>query len=726
MAQELTDQRPIFLSTLPAGRHDRRIALTVVAVSAVIFGAMAPFAKVQLAPVWAFIPVYGSALAVINLITAVLLFGQFGFLRSRALLVLASGYLFTTFITVAHALTFPGLFSPGGLLGAGPQTTAWLYMFWHGVFPLCVIAYALLDRRERQAIATPNVRIAVLAALVVPLIAVSAIAYLATSGQQSLPGIMQGNRYTPAMIGVVSSVWLLSVVALGALWRRRPHTVLDLWLMVVMCAWIFDVGLSAVLNAGRFDLGFYAGRIYGLMASSLVLLMLLLENGALYGRLVEAHDKHAKRLRILHEIDHAVAAAESPEVIAAAAIQPLREVLGVARAVVNLFDLAAGQAEWLAAAGRRRTHVGSGVRFSMQMMGDVEALKRGEPQIVDTHALPPGPEVDALLASGVHLYMVMPMIAGGELIGAISFGGEPGPFPDEQMSIAREVATQLAIAVSQARLYDRVKRHADELELRVGERTAELQAANKELDAFSYSVSHDLRAPLRAVDGYARMLEEDYADRLDAEGNRLLGVVRASSQQMGRLIDDLLAFSRLGRGELRTRPLQLNELVREIIDEERSGHDGRKIDFVVGDLGIADADPALLKQALANLLSNAIKFTRGKDPAVIEIGTGNKGDASDADAYYVKDNGAGFDMKYYDKLFGVFQRLHSHAEYPGTGVGLAIVQRIIHRHGGRIWADSTPGLGSAFYFTLRNERVEACDPIPGEPHSAEEQKRSVA
>lgn len=713
MAQELTDQRPIFLSTLPAGHHERRIALAVVAVSAAIFAAVAPFAKVQLAPVWAFIPAYESALAVNDLITAVLLLGQFGFLRSRALLVLASGYLFTTFITVAHALTFPGLFSPGGLLGAGPQSTAWLYMFWHGVFPLCVIAYALLDRRERQPIAAPNVGIAVLAAIVVPLIAVSAVTYLATSGQQSLPGIMQGNRYTPAMVGVVSSVWLLSAVALGALWRRRPHTLLDLWLMVVMCAWIFDIALAAVLNAGRFDLGFYAGRIYGLMASGLVLLMLLLENGALYGRLVEAHDKHARRLRILHEIDHAVAAAESPEVIAAAAIQPLREVLGVARAVVNLFDLEAGEAEWLAAAGRRRIHVGSGVRFSMQMMGDVEALKRGEPQIVDTHALPPGPEVDALLASGVHLYMVMPMIAGGELIGAISFGGEPGPFPDEQMSVAREVATQLAIAVAQARLYDRVKRHADELELRVGERTAELQVANKELDAFSYSVSHDLRAPLRAVDGYARMLEEDYAGKLDAEGNRLLGVVRASSQKMGHLIDDLLTFSRLGREQLRTRPLQLNQLVDEIIDEARPSHDGRKIDFVVGHLGTANADPALLKQALANLVSNAIKFTRDRDPAVVEIGTGDKRDASDADTYYIKDNGAGFDMKYYDKLFGVFQRLHSHAEYPGTGVGLAIVQRVIHRHGGRVWADSTPGSGTTFYFTLRNDAPVASSPAGG-------------
>ena len=472
------------------------------------------------------------------------------------------------------------------------------------------------------------------------------------------------------------------------------------WLMVVMCAWIFDIALSAVLNAGRFDLGFYAGRIYGLLAASFVLMMLLAENTMLYGRLVEAHGKHARRLRILHEIDRAVAAEETPEAIAGAAIQPLREVLGVPRAIVNIFDLAAGEVEWLAAAGRRRTHVGPGVRYSIRLMGDVEALKRGEPQLIDTHALPRGPEVDALLASGVRIYMVMPMIAGGELIGAISFGGEAGPFPDEQMSIAREVATQLAIAVSQARLYERVKRHSDELELRVHERTEELQAANKELEAFSYSVSHDLRAPLRAVDGYAQMLEEDYGSKLDAEGNRLLVMVRASSRKMGELIDDLLAFSRLGREPLQTRPVQLDSLVHQIIDETRPSHNGRTIDFVVGNLGTAEADPALLKQVLANLLSNAIKFTRDKDPAVVEVGCRNGGGPA---VYYVKDNGAGFDMKYYDKLFGVFQRLHSTAEYPGTGVGLAIVQRVIHRHGGRVWAESTPGEGATFCFTLQHD-----------------------
>jgi light-regulated signal transduction histidine kinase (bacteriophytochrome) len=341
----------------------------------------------------------------------------------------------------------------------------------------------------------------------------------------------------------------------------------------------------------------------------------------------------------------------------------------------------------------------------MRMMGDVEALKRGERQVVDTRALPPGPDVDALLASGVEVYMVVPMIAGGELIGAISFGGKAGPFRDEQQNIAQEVATQLAIAVTQARLYARVKQHAEELELRVRERTAELVAANKELDAFSYSVSHDLRAPLRAIDGYARMLEEDYGHTLDAEGNRLLGVVRRNTQRMGQLIDELLAFSRLGREPLRTRPVKLNDLVKQIVEETRAEHSGRIIDIVIGSLGIAEVDPALLKQALVNLLTNAIKFTRDNPAATIEIGSISQIDRGEPITYYVRDNGAGFDMQYYDKLFGIFQRLHSNAEYPGTGVGLAIVQRVIHRHGGRIWAEAKPGEGATFYFTLEQRRM---------------------
>jgi signal transduction histidine kinase/ActR/RegA family two-component response regulator len=279
MAHEPSDGRRVFLATLPATPGERRLAFVVVLVSAAIFVAAVPFARVPLARVPAFIPSYQSALAVNDLITAVLLFGQFSFSRSRGLLLLASGYLFTAVMALAHMLTFPGLFTPAGL-GAGPQTTAWLYMFWHGGFPALVIAYALSG--SRPAAPRGRASLAVLVSVTVAVAAAAGCAALATAGHDTLPAIMQGNHYTPAMIFVVSGVWAVSLLALVALWRRRPHSVLDLWLMVVMCAWLFDIALAAVLNAGRFDLGFYAGRIYGLLAASFVLVVLLLEHGRLY------------------------------------------------------------------------------------------------------------------------------------------------------------------------------------------------------------------------------------------------------------------------------------------------------------------------------------------------------------------------------------------------------------------------------------------------------------
>jgi len=245
-------------------------------------------------------------------------------------------------------------------------------------------------------------------------------------------------------------------------------------------------------------------------------------------------------------------------------------------------------------------------------------------------------------------------------------------------------------------------------------RTSALEAANKELEAFSYSVSHDLRAPLRAVDGYARMLEEDYAGKFDAEGGRLLRAVRANAHRMGQLIDDLLAFSRLGRAAIRSESVEMTPLVEQVIRELHPDTDGRTMDISIGALGSVDVDPALFRQALTNLLSNAIKFTRDRDPAIIEIGCeGESSGGGTSVVYFVKDNGAGFDMKYYDKLFGVFQRLHSLAEFPGTGVGLAIVQRVINRHGGRVWAEAKPGEGATFFFTLRRGHDASAANHPG-------------
>lgn len=235
-----------------------------------------------------------------------------------------------------------------------------------------------------------------------------------------------------------------------------------------------------------------------------------------------------------------------------------------------------------------------------------------------------------------------------------------------------------------------------ELEHRVVERTAQLEAANKEIDSFSYSVSHDLRAPLRAIDGYAQILREDYADRLDDEGRRLIGVVRERAQKMGELIDDLLLFSRLGRSPLAATRIDMEAQVRGVL-EEIAADAGPLPSIEVGPLPAASGDAALIRQVWANLISNAIKFTGQCEAPRIAV----SGSSTDSELVYrIEDNGAGFDMRYYDKLFGVFQRLHDAASFPGTGVGLAIVQRVVLRHGGRVWAESRVGEGAAFHFSL--------------------------
>ncbi len=539
--RELTGRRRAFLSTLPAPRGQRRLALGVVLISLAGFLATAPFAKLALPPVPAFLPIYQSSLVLCDLITAVLLFGQFRVLRARALLVLVAAYLFSAFMAIAHALSFPGLFAPAGLIG-GPQTTAWLYFLWHGGFPLLVIAYALLMNESPRARdetrgkdETPgSARLALAATVGAAVLAVCAITLFTTAGHDFLPVIMQGNRDASAKVLVATGSWVLCLVALLALWRRRPHSLLDVWLMVVICAWLFDIALAAVLNGGRFDVGWYAGRVYGLLSASFVLVVLLSENAMLYRRLVEAHESERRERR------------------------------------------------------------------------------------------------------------------------------------------------------------------------RVQEKTVALEAANKELDAFAYSVSHDLRAPLRAIDGYSKMLEEDSGASLSEEGRRLLGVVRSSSRRMGQLIDDLLAFSRLAQQAPARAEVDMTRLAQSTAAELAREYPAAGV--TVGDLPPALADHALLKQVWLNLIGNAFKYSSKNRAGRVEIG----GKAQGAEnVYWVRDNGVGFDTRYASKLFGVFQRLHSQDEFPGTGVGLAIVQRVILRHRGRVWAEARPQQGACFYFALPRDVNDA-------------------
>jgi signal transduction histidine kinase len=268
---------------------------------------------------------------------------------------------------------------------------------------------------------------------------------------------------------------------------------------------------------------------------------------------------------------------------------------------------------------------------------------------------------------------------------------------DEVGRLARSFNT-MADEVTQGR--QRLEGVVAELDRRVRERTTALEQANGELEAFSYSVSHDLRAPLRAIDGFGRILVEDHAAELSAEARKCLDVINHRTKHMGQLIDDLLTFSRLGRHPLTRGPVDMTAIARSSMDEAARSNAHRLISTVVHPLPSADGERSLVGQVFENLVQNAFKFTRTRATAVVEIGHEVRDGLV---LYYVRDNGVGFDMQYADKLFGVFQRLHRAEDFEGTGVGLAIVDRIIRRHGGRVWADATVDGGATFYFTLPEE-----------------------
>jgi PAS domain S-box-containing protein len=292
-----------------------------------------------------------------------------------------------------------------------------------------------------------------------------------------------------------------------------------------------------------------------------------------------------------------------------------------------------------------------------------------------------------MIEAGLRSWIGFPVLADGEAIAVIEFFDREQRSRDERvLRLISILATQLGPVIRRKRAEEQV----EALNASLKRYTAELEVTNKELESFSYSVSHDLRAPLRAIDGFARMIEEDYGSRIDPEGRRLLAVVRSSSKHMGQLIDDLLDFSRLGRLALDKRHLDMAALAQEVSRE-------LGVEPQVGALPGVHADRSLLRQVWLNLLGNAVKYSGKRADARIEAG-GREEPAENV--YWVRDNGVGFDMRYADKLFGVFQRLHAADEFPGTGVGLAIVQRVVARHGGRVWAEGRPGEGACFYFSL--------------------------
>jgi signal transduction histidine kinase len=343
----------------------------------------------------------------------------------------------------------------------------------------------------------------------------------------------------------------------------------------------------------------------------------------------------------------------------------------------------------------RETADGVPLRVGEGISGRV--VETGEPALIaqvsmEDYRRQTKPEFAAIFERvGVSSILVVRLRARATNLGFIALvrngTGRPA-YTQDDLHLMRDLADRAALAMDNARM-------VRDLERRVRERT-------EELEAFSYSVSHDLRAPLRAIDGFSRILEEDHSAALDEGGRRVVAVIRRNTQRMGQLIDDLLRFSRLARQELRTSMVQMRPMIEAVVEDLHAAEPSRSIQVRIGDLPPASCDHDLVRQVWTNLLSNAAKYTRARPVAVIEI----DGDVADDEVRYtVRDNGTGFDSKYASKLFQVFQRLHSAAEFEGTGVGLALVQRIVARHGGRVWAEGRPDQGATFGFALPRGRT---------------------
>jgi PAS domain S-box-containing protein len=448
------------------------------------------------------------------------------------------------------------------------------------------------------------------------------------------------------------------------------------------------------------------GQLWGLVSSSPI----LGKDGAQVGTVgmvtditerKRAEDKlrrSADRLTMLHDMDQAILAAQSPVEIGRAALGRVRRMVSCQRCTVTLFDFARGQARMIAGyAGG--THLAP-ASMPLSDLAPPDVLRRGSIQdIADlTSIQDPPAQVRLLLAEGMQSMLSVPLLVEGEAIGEIRLASStPAAFDAEHRDIALEVATPLAIAIQQARLREEMAEERGELERRLAERGATLRATTAELETLLYSVSHDLRAPLRQLIGFSHQLLEESGQRLDPTGLHYAQRIHEAADHMATLVEDLIGLSRIGRQDLLRREVKLATLVEDVVNGLPSLSDGREIDWQVEELPTVQCDPALTRIAVSNLLSNAVKFTRPRKRATIRIRPvqvdGQVGLA-------VQDNGVGFKMAYAGKLFGVFQRLHRPDEFEGNGAGLAMVQRIAHKHGGRVWAESEPDEGATFYLTL--------------------------
>jgi PAS domain S-box-containing protein len=399
-----------------------------------------------------------------------------------------------------------------------------------------------------------------------------------------------------------------------------------------------------------------------------------------------------RRMVRLHEISTCLAGSDDLGSLLAAIVEAAIGITGADTGSIQLVD-EAGALRLAAHSGlgrpfleyfadvRREVHIVCGLAM-------VDCRRMIVDDVTESPLFRDNPARDVLMKAGIRAFQTTPLIGrAGGIVGMFTTHYRTARRPDEaDLRLLDLLARQAADLIERIRAMETLQK-----------RSAQLEAVNKELESFSYSVSHDLRAPLRAIDGYTRMILRKHASKFDDDAIEKFNVILDSTRMMGQLIEDLLALSRLGRAELSTATLDIGGMIRESWEEIKAANPDRRLMLKIAKLPPCRGDRGLIKQALTNILSNAVKFTKGRGEAQIEaggcVGEGEK-------IYYIRDNGVGFDMKYHDKLFGVFQRLHNAGEFEGTGVGLAIVQRIINRHGGRVWAEGEVDRGACFYFSL--------------------------
>ena len=641
----------VFLSTLPATPRDHVAAFLAVAAAITIFAVAAPFASTPLAREPAFVGCYQSALAISDVITAVLLFSQFATTRSRPLILLASGYLFTAGAAIVHALTFPGLFSPTGLLAAGPQTTVWMFVIWHAGFPLLVLGYALDKKGEGDvAVAGPTSGAILFAGAAVAL-ALTASAVLVTTGHDHLPVLLRDGRYTPAMYVTVSAVCCLCAAALAVLWFRRPRYVLDVWLMAVLCAWLCDIALSALVNVARYDLGFYAGRLYGLLAATFLLTVLLTDNVSL----------QAQTMRLL----------------------------GILRRQQT-------EREWLFSAVVESSN---DAIITQQLDGTVTSWNRAAERLFG---------YSAAEAIGQHIHLIVPEDRRGEIYDILERTAYGETIEGHATRRVRRDGREIDVILTFAPLRDASGRIVgaskiahDVTEQRAAE--AQLRQAQK-MDAVGQltgGVAHDFNNILTVITGTIGIVQDAVEDRPEIAS--ICRMIDEAAERGAQLTRQLLAFAR--KQPLRPVEVDVNALTVETAKLLRPTIGERIVisSNLSAEAWPAMADPNQLATALVNLALNARDAMPDGGKLTLEtrnvhldesyVALNGEVAVGHHVMIAVSDTGAGIPPEDLERVFEPFFTTKEVGK--GTGLGLSMVFGFVKQSGGHVKIYSEVGHGTS-------------------------------